>query len=255
MSQANVIYVLGFLVSAFPVIRIIREKKIVWENILTFIAGITLLYFSITKNNIDEAKSLQVEKRESLQKRNIDSLLFLSNDLKATLLKFGFRQIGDDWTKAAVAVQSAVVTKSTMPVIQQNKNGNNTVISQKVSDHATGFQNTGTNYGTQVAGNNNTTNYGIVPRIINSAKFNDFIKMVPDKDNILAVSFLGQPNGEMLDVKRQIIKILRGMGYTRVSDKSNIYFSDPNSIDDIYIDKNTNGSVEIVVQPANKINL
>ena len=79
MSLNTSIIILGVLVVVLPCIRMIKNKKVVWENFLTFVAGIALLFFSLKKSHVDYA-----ENKES--KLRIDILLQNSEALKKRIV-------------------------------------------------------------------------------------------------------------------------------------------------------------------------
>ncbi|MFV5685965.1 hypothetical protein ACM55I_10995 [Flavobacterium sp. GB2R13] len=73
----------------------------------------------------------------------------------------------------------------------------------------------------QIGNNNTQNNYGIQPRIINEEFLKDFFVMFPNKT--MHVGFIA-PNseGEIINVKNQIIKVLISRGYNNIENTNGI---------------------------------
>jgi hypothetical protein len=62
--------------------------------------------------------------------------------------------------------------------------------------------------------------YGTIPRNATTDNVTSFFNAFPDKGTLIKVNFDGPADAEMTSVKAQIIKVLRGSGYTNVQDQS-----------------------------------
>lgn len=109
--------------------------------------------------------------------------------------------------------------------------------------------NTGINNGIIGGQGNKIENFGTHLRKISGTDFFNFWQNFPDKNTRIAVSFIGSPDGEMINVKDQIIKGLKDYGYKNIGEKSGIAYFDyiPKNI---VIEKQKDGSVIFWVPPA-----
>jgi hypothetical protein len=62
--------------------------------------------------------------------------------------------------------------------------------------------------------------YGTIPRNATTNNVTSFFNAFPDKSTLIKINFDGPADAEMTSVKAQIIKVLRGSGYTNVQDQS-----------------------------------
>lgn len=112
-------------------------------------------------------------------------------------------------------------------------------------------QNYGPNNGV-IGGNNNTViNSGIQPRILSDLDFEDFFRNFPNKHTRIAVDFVNARDGEMENVKAQILSILRKNGYNNLGVSSGMSMGG-NSTDYIYLSLQPDSSVIFHVPPKTR---
>lgn len=74
----------------------------------------------------------------------------------------------------------------------------------------------GTVSGSNVGGHDNTiNNFGLQPRVLNPADFKPLAEQIP-KNKLIHICFLGSPDGEMIDVQRQLVKILKAYRFANL---------------------------------------
>lgn len=134
----------------------------------------------------------------------------------------------------------------------------NKISKKQVKEPIKSDSNTGSKYNLQsstfnsptVIGDNNTqNNFGDIPRIITKEQFSEFFKACPDKNTRVAVDFIGlSANKEMINVKEQIINILKQSGYTNIGMGSGYHvLKEPTS--EIGIRRENDGSFMFMVPP------
>lgn len=119
---------------------------------------------------------------------------------------------------------------------------------QKIDREGSGIQNNAPNYGNQAGRDIN--NYGIIPRKISENMLVEFYKIFPQLNTPIAFEFIGGPDGEMKDVKKQIIKLLRNKGYTNIDEMEIVGFG--SNLETIAFNPQSDGGVHIMIPPASK---
>lgn len=174
--------------------------------------------------------------------------LFTNKHIKIGCIEFNERKedlVRDTIDKNPTSNNDKAIKTNTTVIIDKKNPAKPT---QKIEKEGSGIQNNAPNYGNQAGRDIN--NYGIIPRKISENMLVEFYKIFPQLNTPIAFEFIGGPDGEMKDVKKQIIKLLRNKGYTNIDEMEIVGFG--SNLQTIALNPQSDGGVHILIPPASK---
>ncbi len=145
-------------------------------------------------------------------------------------------------------------TKAKQTIAATKKQSLNTDSSAKTAAVTKNNSATTDNAKTATSGDNTAdkpfvSKYGIIPRDATESNVTSFNNAFPDKQILVKINFNSDPDAEMQKVKAQIIKVLKKLGYSNVSDQSQTFH--PMRIPkDVHYELQHDGSVVIWLPPV-----